>query len=144
MFRRGLWLWASFAFALRIEGATERQNAVWVTGFDQLLTRIGGEIYGKPDTRSGTDRIASCLPKSKHGLHPLQYTHKSLERIGIKIRMYLDPESARQQYRQPATRFALRRRFPGRQRHPLPTGRPKRRAYDFSSNAAVSDGDPAC
>jgi hypothetical protein len=41
------------------------------------------------------------LPKSKHGLHPLQYTHKALERIGIKIRMYLDPESARLQYPSP-------------------------------------------
>ena len=28
--------------------------------------------------------MASRLPKSKHGLHPLQYTHKALERIGIK------------------------------------------------------------
>src|SRR5437773_4748598 len=29
--------------------------------------------------------------QSKHRLHPLQRTHQTLERIGIKIRMYLDP-----------------------------------------------------
>ena len=53
--------------------------------------------------------------QSKHGLHPLQGTDQVLERIRIKIRMYLDPASARQYHDQPTTRFVLLRRLPGRQ-----------------------------
>src|SRR5664280_723664 len=33
--------------------------------------------------------------QSKHGLHPLQHTHQALERIHVKIRMYLDPAPSR-------------------------------------------------
>ena len=51
--------------------------------------------------------------QSKHGLHPLQCTHQALERIRIKIRMYLDPAPARQHHGQPTARFVLRRRFLG-------------------------------
>ena len=29
--------------------------------------------------------------QSKHGLRPLQCTHQAFERIGVKVRMYLDP-----------------------------------------------------
>jgi hypothetical protein len=62
--------------------------------------------------------------QSKHGLGPLQQTHKALERTRIKIRMYLDAAPARQYYGQPTTRSVLHRRFLGGQldRH-QPTGR---------------------
>jgi len=55
--------------------------------------------------------------QSKHGLRPLQDAHQALERIRIKIRMYLDPAPARQHHGQPATRFVLRQRFLGGQLH---------------------------
>ncbi len=55
--------------------------------------------------------------QSKHGLHPLQYTHQALERTRIKIRMHLDSAPARQHHGQPTTRFARRRRLLGRQLH---------------------------
>ncbi len=68
-----------------------------------------GDPGGQVDPRGWT--------QSKHGLRPLQYTHQALERIRVKIRMYLDPAPARQHHSQPTTRFVLRRRFPGRQLH---------------------------
>jgi hypothetical protein len=42
-----------------------------------------GDSGGQIDPRGWT--------QSKHGLRPLQRTHQALERIRIKIRMYLDP-----------------------------------------------------
>src|SRR5258708_1548784 len=56
-------------------------------------------------------------PQSKHDLHPLEHSHQALERTRIKIRMYLDPASARQHYCQPTSRVVMRRRFLGRQLH---------------------------
>src|SRR5271157_682485 len=55
--------------------------------------------------------------QSKHGLRPLQDAHQALERTRVKIRLQLDPASARQHHGQPTTRFVLLRRFPGRQLH---------------------------
>jgi hypothetical protein len=46
--------------------------------------------------------------QSEHGLGLLQQTHQPLERICIKIRMYLDPAPARQYHGQ----FAMHRGFP--------------------------------
>src|ERR1035437_9991799 len=67
------------------------------------------------DSRSQIDPCS--WTQSKHGLYPLQCTHKALERIRIKIRMNLDPAPARQHHGQPTTRFLLRRRFLGGQLH---------------------------
>ena len=67
------------------------------------------------DSRSQIDPCS--WTQSKHGLHPLQRTHQALERIRIKIRMYLDPAPARQHNCQPTTRFLGRRRFLGGQLH---------------------------
>jgi hypothetical protein len=65
-----------------------------------------------------SDQIDACgWTQSKHGLRALQRTHQALERIRIKIRMYLDPAPARQHYCQPATRFVLRQRFPRGELH---------------------------
>ena|SRR5579871_966108 len=55
--------------------------------------------------------------QSKHGLRPLQQTHQALERIRIKIRMYLDPMPTQQHNGQPATRFGLPPRSLGGQFH---------------------------
>ena len=55
--------------------------------------------------------------QSKHGLRPLQDAHQAFERNRIKIRMHLDPASARPHDGQPTIRFVLLRRFPGRQLH---------------------------
>src|SRR5580700_5862027 len=44
-------------------------------------------------------------------------THQSLERVRIKIRMYLDPTPTWQHYCQPKSRVVLRRRLLGGQLH---------------------------
>ena len=63
-------------------------------------------------------QIDACgWTQSKHGLHALQRTHRSLERVRIKIRMYLDPTPTWQHYCQPKSRVVLRRRFLGGQLH---------------------------
>jgi hypothetical protein len=55
--------------------------------------------------------------KAKHGLGPFQQTHNAFKRGRVKITLHLDSTTARQHHGQPATRFVLRRRFPGCQLH---------------------------
>jgi len=92
-----------------------------------LIQASDGNLYGTAWDHVGDSRsqIDPCSwAQSKHGLRPLQDAQQAFERTGIKIRMHLDPASARQDHGQPATRFVLLRRFPGRQLHRhQPTGR---------------------
>jgi len=68
--------------------------------------------------RDAGGQIDPCgWTESKHGLYPLQHTHQALERIRIKVRMYLDAAPVRQHHGQPTTRFLLRPRFSGGQLH---------------------------
>jgi serine/threonine protein kinase len=55
--------------------------------------------------------------QSKHGLHPLQRTHQTLEGVHIKITLHFDPPSVRQYDGQTATRLLLQRWFPEGQFH---------------------------
>ena len=85
-----------------------------------LIQASDGNLYGTAWDHVGDSRsqIDPCSwAQSKHGLRPLQDAQQAFERTGIKIRMHLDPASARQDHGQPATRFVLLRQFPGGQLH---------------------------
>ena len=64
--------------------------------------------------------------QSKHGLRPLQQTHQALERIRIKIRMYLDPAPARQHHGQPTSRVRAASAISWPPTPPSPNGRRRR------------------
>ena len=81
--------------------------------FDQGLRLIYGFNHDEAYQWRRTPDKPCGWTQSKHGLHPLQCTHQALERIRIKIKMYLDPAPARQHHGQPTARFVLRRRFLG-------------------------------
>jgi hypothetical protein len=80
------------------------------SSFDQerwaLQNKNKCPLRGSHDNRSRTRHVGDSRgqidpcgwTESKHALHPLQCTHQALERIRIKIRMYLDPAPARQHY----------------------------------------------
>src|SRR5438552_7161539 len=55
--------------------------------------------------------------QSKHGLHLLQCTYQTFQRVHVKIALHFHPAPARQHYGQPATRLVFRQRFPDGQFH---------------------------